>query len=224
MHTKFQCNHCGFCCFETGTQINITLGDIQRISGHLKASVHQLFSKYIGIQPFQDTENTFNLELGLKIPCNFWNKSCCSIYRARPLNCRLFPYWILGNAQKSELQKYFHTDNQCLKEFEYDEIYRQQYKEYVNKIGALLLKEADITDEILIKNKLNSSIDLSSVKEFRNILKKYQGKMLDRKKIEVCKKLIDLRRYNNLPILIEQKLSHKRFASISELEEFEILL
>jgi Fe-S-cluster containining protein len=223
MHTKFQCNHCGFCCFETGTQINITLGDIQRISGYLKVSVHELFEKYIGIQPFQDTENTYNLEIGLKIPCNFWNKGCCSIYKTRPLNCRLFPYWILGNAQKSDLLKYFHADNQCLKDFEYDEKFRKQYKEYVNKVGALLLKEADATDEFFKRNKLSSSIDISSLREYKNMVK-YQGKILDRKKIELCKKMIEPKRHKNLYILVEQKLNNKTFASISELEEFEILL
>jgi uncharacterized protein len=222
MHTTFKCNHCGYCCFETGTQINITLGDIQRISRYLNTSISLLFNTYIGILPFAETETKFNLELGLVIPCKFWKKSC-TIYQARPLNCRLFPYWILGNAQKSELQKYFHPDNQCLKEFEYDETFRKQYKDYVDKIGNVLLKEADATDYFLIKKKLTTTLDISSAKGYNKMTKKYQGKMLDRKKTEMCIKLIDKKKYAYLPNLIERELN-KSFTSISELAEYEKLL
>ena len=224
MHTKFKCNHCGFCCFEIATQINVTLGDIKRLSASLKIPVKDLFWKYIGINPFKDTETKFDYELGLNIPCNFWRNNRCILYNARPLNCRLFPYWILANAPKDRLKEFFHSDNQCLNDFEFNEKYRSSYQEYTKKLGKILLKESKITDIFLKKNNLQQSIDISKNEEYLKLLKNYSGKELDRKKIELCQNLIDKKVYPKLPELVEKDIKIIEIIDINELKKIENII
>ena len=95
----FRCLHCGGCCENNATHINLTLGDISRFSEITCKSTEDLFREgSIGLMPFQTTEDPdiFEIELGLKIPCRFRKGKRCMIYGARPLNCRLFPFWIIN--------------------------------------------------------------------------------------------------------------------------------
>ena len=143
-----ECNHCGLCCKDPCTQINITIGDIWRISSHLKMPVEELFKEHISINPFGDPDLIhYELDLGLNIPCKFRVDERCSIYPARPLNCRLFPYWILAEAPYEKLTEIL-EEHRC----SYDTLRKKDYKEYKDIIGQILLEESRLFE---IKKKVN---------------------------------------------------------------------
>ena len=92
---EFKCHHCGECCRNVSAQINLSISDLARICQFLKCEVKEIIPK-IGIIPFLSENDNFDYELGLNLPCQFRKDSRCTIYPARPLNCRMFPYFILN--------------------------------------------------------------------------------------------------------------------------------
>ena len=105
----FECKHCGQCCIDECTQINLSIADIVRIAKFLNVGIGELIPK-IGFKPFANPENTneFDYELRRNIPCMFRDGEKCKIYPARPLNCRIFPYFFLPDtAREAKILKHF---------------------------------------------------------------------------------------------------------------------
>ena len=145
-----RCNHCGQCCKDQCTQINVTLGDIYRISKFLGIPAVELLKDKIGINPFADSDIIhYDLDLGLNLPCKFRVDNKCSIYSARPLNCRLFPYWILVEAPSQKIKEIL-DEHKC----SYDFLRKKEYAEYKEAVADILLQENKIFE---IKKKINAS-------------------------------------------------------------------
>ncbi|MFC2133914.1 YkgJ family cysteine cluster protein [Bacteroidota bacterium] len=157
MSDKFTCLHSGKCCELITTQINISFSDVIRISKHTSMSFKELFDKAIGLQPFFDPENPdkFDAELGLGIPCFFRQKKRCIIYDARPLNCRIFPYYIISTCPESELKNVFDKRYECIFQTKLDSKTKRNYKEYADRIGKIIMDENEIVDEALQRLELN---------------------------------------------------------------------
>ncbi|MBN2112387.1 YkgJ family cysteine cluster protein [Candidatus Woesearchaeota archaeon] len=156
---SFQCKHCGQCCIDECTQINISIGDIVRICRFLKCNVGDILPK-IGIKPFGDPEtaNQYDYELGLNIPCEFRQGEKCTIYPARPLNCRIFPYFFLGNFANDRLKEVIDPSHKCISEgIEFTDEEKEKYKKYSEFIGKLIMKEARLTDQFYEKYNLKQS-------------------------------------------------------------------
>jgi Fe-S-cluster containining protein len=228
VNMPFRCLHSGKCCEKEYTQINLTIGDLKRIADFLKLSVKDLFWHYAGMQPFRrdDNANVYDYELGLEIPCRFRQHSRCMIYSARPLNCRLFPYWIIANFPKEKWHEMADESYKCIHRTELDEETRKKYREYADKIGKLLLKEAKATDRIMKKLKMAESIDISwfrSAEALGNIHATLSGvelrKRIDEEKIRLCKKLLDRKKYKELPAMIGKEAG--RESAVGELNELE---
>lgn len=139
----FKCNHCGFCCKgEKGIEVNLTLGDIYRICEHEMITIDEFFEKYGGLKPFGDPRypGEYEVDIGLDMPCKFWKNGKCSIYEARPLNCRIFPYWLLVRAPKERLKELL--KGEC--EYTLEKKDLKKYKEYQDAIAKILLEEANL--------------------------------------------------------------------------------
>ncbi len=94
---EFTClNGCVRCCVDKGMPLELTLGDMVRISRHLGISLEKLFEDYCQVMwnliPYTPY---FLPSTGLVFPCGFLEGEECVIYDARPLHCRLFPENIL---------------------------------------------------------------------------------------------------------------------------------
>jgi Fe-S-cluster containining protein len=133
-----KCSHCGLCCRDPLTQINLTVGDIWRIADFLKTDIEELFKDKIGMNPFREPEfeDIYDIDLGLNLPCRFRVNERCSIYPARPLNCRLFPQWVLGNFSGNV--KEILAEHKC----GYDLSKKKGYKKYADEVGKILLEES----------------------------------------------------------------------------------
>lgn len=89
------CSTCaGNCCIGESGFIWITIDEIEKLAIHLNVSVKEVFDNYLikydykfSIKERQIGENNF--------ACVFFDleKKQCSIYEARPNQCRTFPFW-----------------------------------------------------------------------------------------------------------------------------------
>lgn len=88
---KFECQGSGKCCTSHGEYgfVFLTLQDRQRMAKHLDLPTRQFTKDYC-----QKTKGYFHLREDLGNPdCLFLKKKRCSIYQARPTQCRTWPFW-----------------------------------------------------------------------------------------------------------------------------------
>ncbi|MFN7904826.1 MAG: YkgJ family cysteine cluster protein [Pseudobdellovibrionaceae bacterium] len=88
---KFQCQSSGNCCTSRGEYgfVFLTKDDRQRMANQLKISPSAFTRKYC-----EKTKGLWHLkeEKG-KPDCMFLSQKKCSIYEARPTQCRTWPFW-----------------------------------------------------------------------------------------------------------------------------------
>ncbi len=86
---RFQCQGTGRCCVSRDGYgyVYLTLEDRRRMARHLKLSTLAFTRTYCS-----KTDGYFHLkdEDG---PCRFMKGKGCSIYEARPAQCRTWPFW-----------------------------------------------------------------------------------------------------------------------------------
>ena len=170
-----QCQHCQKCCGEDPRiNINLSVGDIFRICQFLKITIDEFFEKYAGIKTFQDPRIGDYKDLGLNIPCKFRKDMKCTVYEARPANCRIFPYWVLTLAPEDKLK-------QVLKyPCKYDLNKKPIYKKYQDAIAEILLEEVNWYKEerldtkqikqIIAENLIKISLNTEKLKQAEKIL------------------------------------------------------
>jgi Fe-S-cluster containining protein len=232
MGSRFKCLHSGKCCEKVYTQINLTVGDIIRLAKFLDWPVEKLFNEYyIGLKPFGVSENRFDIELGLTIPCKFRLRRRCKVYEARPLNCRLFPYWILAEHPKERIEAMVDKSYRCVHRVKLDDKTRARYKEYKDKIVEILKQESVVTDELLRKHSLMQSVDLSHCPEYIDLenqiielKEKYSGVKLEKKidelRINLVLELINRSGFLNLlPGLVNELKEQELHAPLVPLDK-----
>ncbi|PIY60414.1 hypothetical protein COY95_01880, partial [Candidatus Woesearchaeota archaeon CG_4_10_14_0_8_um_filter_47_5] len=112
----FRCLHSGKCCTTPYTPVNVSLGDAIRIREGSGIAIPELFQKHICLRPFGDPSDplVYTLDFGLGLPCNFRKDKRCSIHRFRPINCRLFPYWLVVQAYKTGDEAFLDRTYGCM--------------------------------------------------------------------------------------------------------------
>ena len=178
MRASFKCMNCGKCCNAFYAQINVTVGDLIRISDFLEKPIGYTLRNFVGINPFGDPDNPikFSYELGINMPCLLRKNEKCSVYEARPLNCRLFPYWVLVQAFVFNKKEIIDESYKCMNNLELERDKIKKYSNYSKIIGGILVQEASLTDNILYKLNIKHSLDLSENKDYKKILNKYKNK------------------------------------------------
>lgn len=88
---RFECQGSGNCCTSHGEYgfVFLTKEDRQRMAKHLKMSNSSFTKKYC-----QNRNGAYHLiEDGIHLDCLFLKNKKCSIYEARPTQCRTWPFW-----------------------------------------------------------------------------------------------------------------------------------
>jgi len=216
MRAGFKCRNCGKCCSAFYSQINITIGDLIRISSFLEKPISYILRNFVGINPFGDPKNPtkFSYELGINMPCLLRKNKKCSVYEARPLNCRLFPYWILVQTFVFDQNKIIDKSYKCINNLELERDKIKKYSGYSKVIGDILIQEASLTDNILYKLNIKHSIDLSKNKDYQKLVSKYKKtnsslKQLETEKIKLAKKIF--RKLNDSDIKVIEQEAKKPF-------------
>ena len=88
---RFQCISCGRCCRHEPGYVFLSAEDLRALSRHLELSEEEFTEKFCrevnigGIRRLSLKETEEN-------DCVFWDKGC-TVYPARPLQCRTYPFW-----------------------------------------------------------------------------------------------------------------------------------
>jgi Fe-S-cluster containining protein len=88
---RFECQGSGNCCSSRGEYgfVFLTLEDRRRIAKHLGISTTQFTKTYC-----QKYHGAYHLiEESGRVDCLFLKGKSCSIYQARPTQCRTWPFW-----------------------------------------------------------------------------------------------------------------------------------
>ncbi|MCF7824749.1 MAG: YkgJ family cysteine cluster protein [Candidatus Marinimicrobia bacterium] len=83
----FECTGCGACCKLGGGFVYPSLEDVGFAARHLKLSVSAFTKKYMELN---DGHYVFKNDGD---NCIFYDKNGCTIYEARPTQCRTYPFW-----------------------------------------------------------------------------------------------------------------------------------
>lgn len=86
---KFGCTQCGKCCTGSPGFVWLDETDIMRLSHHLELSREDFLKQY--------TRQVYGryslLECNTTYDCVFLKNNRCTVYEARPSQCRTFPWW-----------------------------------------------------------------------------------------------------------------------------------
>ncbi len=87
---RFECRGCGGCCGRVPGVVWVTPDERQRIAASLGMEAAEFRTKYV-----YRTEGKCSLIELENYDCVFLerNSKRCQIYKVRPLQCRLFPFW-----------------------------------------------------------------------------------------------------------------------------------
>ncbi|MBL7544755.1 MAG: YkgJ family cysteine cluster protein [Bdellovibrionaceae bacterium] len=88
---RFQCQGSGKCCTSHGEYgfVFLTLEDRRRFAKYLDISTRKFTSQYC-----EQRSGVWHLKEDPKNPdCMFLKNKKCSVYEARPIQCRTWPFW-----------------------------------------------------------------------------------------------------------------------------------
>jgi len=80
---QIDCTQCGNCC--RSLMINVDDADAARLSAHLQLGKEVFYNRYV------ERSSQGLLAVMNTIPCHFLHENKCTVYEARPNECRQFP-------------------------------------------------------------------------------------------------------------------------------------
>lgn len=86
---KFKCTGCGKCCTGSPGYVYLSEPDVYRLADHLQMSAKDFLEQYArkedDVYVLRDRPGSYD--------CTFLKNNQCSVYEARPTQCRTFPWW-----------------------------------------------------------------------------------------------------------------------------------
>jgi uncharacterized protein len=85
----FTCTRCGDCCTGTPGYVWVTPEEIQQLAEYRHETVEEFSLKFVRL-----VGDRYSLIEKPGGDCIFWDKqSGCTVYEARPVQCRAWPFW-----------------------------------------------------------------------------------------------------------------------------------
>ena len=88
---RFTCTRCSACCRYDSGYVFLSEKDIEMLAVELQMDYAGFLETYCRWVPQQKKE-CLSLKEKSNYDCVFWDCGC-TVYRARPLQCRTFPFW-----------------------------------------------------------------------------------------------------------------------------------
>jgi Fe-S-cluster containining protein len=86
---RFACQGDGKCCESRGQYgyVYLSFNDRRRLASHLGLTLTQFMTRYV-----RKEDGLYQLQYTGK-DCPFYHENRCSVYEARPWQCRTWPFW-----------------------------------------------------------------------------------------------------------------------------------
>jgi Fe-S-cluster containining protein len=89
---QFSCKRCSSCCRLESGFVYLSENDLSRLANELKMEYTPFITTWCRWVSFDRESERLALKEKSNFDCIFWNQQC-TVYRARPLQCRTFPFW-----------------------------------------------------------------------------------------------------------------------------------
>ncbi|HXS42358.1 MAG TPA: YkgJ family cysteine cluster protein [Stellaceae bacterium] len=116
-HEPLDCRGCAFCCKMAG-YVEVSTYDIRRLAKHLGLSVGEFEEKHV-VYTTRAGKKRIKDEL---TTCQFLGKDhACTVYSARPTNCRGYVCWDQDDKTVYEFARFMQMPTAALRDKEADE-------------------------------------------------------------------------------------------------------
>ena len=88
---QFSCTKCHACCRHDPGYVFLSVADLDRLASLKKLTLDQFREQFCRVADF-GFETRLSLIEKPNNDCVFWDNGC-TVYEARPLQCRSFPFW-----------------------------------------------------------------------------------------------------------------------------------
>ncbi len=98
---RFECTRCSNCCRHTSGYVFLSKADLERLSlasGLANEEFLRLYCRTVDL----GVARRVSLKEKANLDCILWENSGCSVYGARPLQCRSFPFWSASVASRAQ--------------------------------------------------------------------------------------------------------------------------
>jgi Fe-S-cluster containining protein len=106
---RFECTRCSRCCRFTPGYVFLSERDLERLSSALALMRAEFLRQYCRKIAFGAIQR-ISLTEKPNLDCVFWKEGGCSVYEARPLQCRSFPFWSSCLSSRKEWEQ---TSRHC---------------------------------------------------------------------------------------------------------------
>ncbi|HVO39138.1 MAG TPA: YkgJ family cysteine cluster protein [Spirochaetia bacterium] len=89
---RFQCTRCSRCCRHTPGYVFLSEKDVAYLLPRLQVERSEFLRRYCRRVRFGPVTR-LSLKEKPNLDCILWENGGCSVYDARPLQCRSFPFW-----------------------------------------------------------------------------------------------------------------------------------
>ena len=90
----FSCIRCSSCCRHEGGYVYLSENDLKLLENMLKMPLAALINTWCRWIPYVNFTERLALKEKSNYDCIFWGANeGCTVYNARPLQCRTFPFW-----------------------------------------------------------------------------------------------------------------------------------
>lgn len=86
---RFKCTGCGKCCTGSPGYVYLSKPDVDRMTAHFQIEAPEFLEKYAK----REGEFYVLKDRTGSHDCIFLENNRCSVYEARPIQCRTFPWW-----------------------------------------------------------------------------------------------------------------------------------
>jgi hypothetical protein len=87
---RFKCTGCGKCCTGSPGYVFLSPADLERLANHFLLSTDAFAAKYT----YKVDDRLSLIDQPDSGSCIFLKDKQCTVYEARPVQCRTFPWWI----------------------------------------------------------------------------------------------------------------------------------
>jgi len=89
---RFSCKRCSSCCRHESGFVYLSENDLSRLANSCKMEYTAFIQTWCRWVPFERRFERLALKEKANFDCIFWDAGC-TVYDARPLQCRAFPFW-----------------------------------------------------------------------------------------------------------------------------------